>query len=164
MIGTTKIPFFGVDRQYNDLREEILDVTDLVYASGQVLDGPRTKMFEQTIAKMTERKYAVAVGSGTQALIFALHALNDHAKLDKYNVLVPGQSYVATVNSVLEAGYDPAFCDVDPVSGLMDLNTIPLHASKISAMMYVNLFGNILDQERLITYQEIFADGKIPVI
>jgi dTDP-4-amino-4,6-dideoxygalactose transaminase len=166
MTGTAKIPFFGVDRQYSNLREEILDVTDLVYASGQVLDGPRTKLFEQTIAKMTERKYAVAVGSGTQALIFALHALNDHVKLDidKCNVLIPGQSYVATVNSVLEAGYDPAFCDVDPVSGLMDLNTIPLHASKISAMMYVNLFGNILDQERLITYQEIFADGRIPVI
>ena len=162
MIGTTKIPFFGVDRQYNDLREEILDVTDLVYASGQVLDGPRTKLFEQTIAKMTERKYAVAVNSGTQALIFALRALDDRIKLD--NVLIPSQSYIATVNSVLEAGHDPVFCDVDPVSGIMDLNTIPLHSSNISAMMYVNLFGNILDQERLITYQEIFADGKIPVI
>jgi dTDP-4-amino-4,6-dideoxygalactose transaminase len=46
----------------------------------------------------------------------------------------------------------------------MDLNTIPLHSSDISAMMYVNLFGNILDQEQLITYQEIFANGKIPVI
>ena len=49
MTGTAKIPFFGVDRQYNDLREEILDATDLVYDSGQVLDGPRTKIFEQTI-------------------------------------------------------------------------------------------------------------------
>jgi hypothetical protein len=45
MIGMAKIPFFGVDRQYNTLREEILDATDLVYASGQVLDGPRTKLF-----------------------------------------------------------------------------------------------------------------------
>ena len=140
MIGTAKIPFFGVDRQYNNLREEILDATDLVYASGQVLDGPRTKLFEQTIAKMTERKYAVAVNSGTQALIFALRALDDNIKLD--NVLIPSQSYIATVNSVLEAGYDPVFCDVDSVSGLMDLNTIPLHSSNISAMMYVNLFGN----------------------
>ena len=162
MIGSAKIPFFGVDRQYNDLREEILDATDLVYASGQVLDGPRTKLFEQTIAKMTERKYAISVNSGTQALIFALRALDDNIKLD--NVLIPSQSYVATVNSVLEAGYDPVFCDVDPISGIMDLNTIPLHSSNISAMMYVNLFGNILDQERLITYQEIFADDKIPVI
>jgi dTDP-4-amino-4,6-dideoxygalactose transaminase len=162
MTGIPKIPFFGVDRQYNNLREEILDATDLVYASGQVLDGPKTKLFQQTIAKMTERKYAVAVNSGTQALIFALRALDDNIKLD--NVLIPSQSYIATVNSVLEAGFDPVFCDVDPVSGIMDLNTIPLHASNISAMMYVNLFGNILDQERLITYQEIFARGRIPVI
>jgi dTDP-4-amino-4,6-dideoxygalactose transaminase len=87
MTGTAKIPFFGVDRQYNNLREEILDATDLVYASGQVLDGPKTKLFEQTIAKMTERKYAVSVNSGTQALIFALRALDDNIKLD--NVLIP---------------------------------------------------------------------------
>jgi dTDP-4-amino-4,6-dideoxygalactose transaminase len=162
MIGTAKIPFFGVDRQYDNLREEILDATDLVYASGQVLDGHRTKLFEQTIAKMTERKYAVAVNSGTQALIFALRAVNNDTSLD--NVLIPSQSYVATVNSVLEAGYDPVFCDVDAVSGLMDFSQIPLHSNDISAIMYVNLFGNILEQERLVTYQEIFATGNIPII
>ena len=162
MIGTAKIPFFGVDRQYNNLREEILDATDLVYQSGQMLDGTKTRELEITIAKMCERKYAVAVNSGTQALIFALRAINNNSNLD--NVLIPSQSYVATVNSVLEAGYDPVFCDVDPVSGLMDFNTIPLHSNDISAMMYVNLFGNVLDQERLITYQEIFASGHIPVI
>ena len=49
MSGTNKIPFFGVDRQYQTLREEILDATDQVYASGQVLDGPYTKQFERTI-------------------------------------------------------------------------------------------------------------------
>jgi dTDP-4-amino-4,6-dideoxygalactose transaminase len=162
MTGTAKIPFFGVDRQYNDLREEILDVTDLVYASGQVLDGPRTKLFEQTIAKMTERKYACSVGSCTQALIFSLRSIEDFGV--QHKVLIPAQSFVATVNAVLEAGYDPVFCDVDSSTGLLDLNKIPVTADEISAIMYVNLFGNVLDQDRLISYMEIFSDRKIPVI
>ena len=165
MIGTTKIPFFGVDRQYNDLREEILDVTDLVYASGQVLDGPRTKMFEQAIAKMTERRYACSVGSCTQALIFALRAVdNEYFRGSRNKVLIPAQSFVATINTVLEAGFDPVFCDVDAQTGLMDLNTIPVHADELAAIMYVNLFGNVLNQEQLITYIEMFSEEKIPVI
>ena len=162
MIGTAKIPFFGVDRQYNNLREEILDATDLVYRSGRVLDGPKTKLFEKTVAKMTERKYAISVGSCTQALIFALRSEQDFGVHHK--VLIPAQSFVATVNAVLEAGFDPVFCDVDAQTGLMDLNRIPISADEIGAIMYVNLFGNVLDQDRLISYMEMFSERKIPVI
>ena len=162
MTGIPKIPFFGVDRQYQTLREEILDATDRVYASGRVLDGPYTEQFERTIAKMTERKYACSVGSCTQALIFALRAEEGFGVQNK--ILIPAQSFVATVNAVLEAGYDPVFCDVDSQTGLLDINKIPVHADEISAIMYVNLFGNVLDQDRLISYMEMFSERKIPVI
>ena len=165
MSGTSKIPFFGVDRQYQSLREEILDATDQVYASGQVLDGPYTKQFERTIAKMTERKYACAVGSCTQALIFSLRAAeNEYFRNSRNKVLIPAQSFVATLNSVLEAGFDPVFCDVDPVTGLIDINKISVPADEIAAIVYVNLFGNVVDQDRLISYMEIFSEEKIPVI
>jgi hypothetical protein len=40
------ISFFGVDRQYRNLREEILDITDRVYSTGRVLDGEYTREFE----------------------------------------------------------------------------------------------------------------------
>jgi dTDP-4-amino-4,6-dideoxygalactose transaminase len=162
MIGMAKIPFFGVDRQYNTLREEILDATDQVYSSGKTLDGRFTEQFERTIAKMTERKYACSVGSCTQALIFALRSIEDFGT--QHKVLIPAQSFVATVNAILEAGYDPVFCDVDSSTGLLDLNKIPVTADEISAIMYVNLFGNVLDQDRLISYMEIFSERKIPVI
>ena len=162
MTGIPKIPFFGVDRQYQTLREEIIDATDRVYASGRVLDGPYTEQFERTIAKMTERKYACSVGSCTQALIFALRAEEGFGVQNK--ILIPAQSFVATVNAVLEAGYDPVFCDVDSQTGLLDINKIPVHADEISAIMYVNLFGNVLDQDRLISYMEMFSERKIPVI
>ena len=165
MNGTPKIPFFGVDRQYQTLRQEILDASDLVYSTGKVLDGVHTRAFEKTIAKMTERRYACAVGSCTQALIFAQRAVdNEHFRGSRNKVLIPAQSFVATLNSVIEAGFDPVFCDVDSQTGLIDLNTIPVVADEIAAIMYVNLFGNVVDQERLISYMEMFSEQKIPVI
>jgi dTDP-4-amino-4,6-dideoxygalactose transaminase len=167
MIGSAKIPFFGVDRQYQSLREEILDATDKVYASGKMLDGKFTDQFEKSIAKLTERRYACSVGSCTQALIFALRAVdNEYRELHNHRnkILIPAQSFIATVNAVLEAGFDPVFCDVDSRTGLLDINRIPVHADEIAAIMYVNLFGNVLDQERLISYMEMFSERKIPVI
>jgi len=162
--GTSKIPFFGVDRQYANLRKEILDVTDQVYNSGQVLDGQFTKNFELTIAKMTERRYAIAVNSGTQALIFALRNVDFYSLFKKNKVLIPSQSFVATVNSVIEAGMDPVFCDVDPVTGLIDLNKINVVPDELAAIVYVNLFGNVIDYDKLQTYREFWNKHKIPII
>lgn len=160
MSGTSKIPFFGINRQYNNIREEILAATDEVYKSGQVLDGEYTSLFEKTVAKMTERKYAVAVNSGTQALIFSLRTINNAR--DK--VLIPAISFVATVNSVIEAGFEPVFCDVDPVTGLIDLNKIPVPIDELAAVMYVNLYGNIIDYNKLLSYRAMWDEYGIPII
>jgi dTDP-4-amino-4,6-dideoxygalactose transaminase len=166
MSGTPKIPFFGVDRQYHNLREEILDTTDKVYSTGKVLDGMYTNLFEQYIRKMSERKYACSVGSCTQALIFSLKSISGMigARNDRHKVLIPAQSFVASVNAVLEAGFDPVFCDVDAQTGLIDLNKIPVHHSELAAVMYVNLFGNIIDYNKLTVYRQMWADEGIPVI
>lgn len=156
-----KIPFFGVDRQYSNIREEILAVTDEVYRTGQVLDGPKTFDFERSIAKMTERKYAVAVSSGTQALIFALRTIDS---APKSKVLIPAVSFVATLNAVIEAGFDPVFCDVDPSTGLINLNTIPVDINELAAVMYVNLYGNIIDYDKLTAYKALWGHYNIPII
>lgn len=164
MSGTSRIPFFGINRQYNNIREEILAASDAVYKSGRVLDGYYTDLFEKTVAKMAERKYAVAVGSGTQGLIFALRSIDFGDRLTRHKVLIPSISFVATVNAVLEAGFDPIFCDVDPKTGLIDLNKIPVPANELHAVMYVNLFGNIVDYDQLKHYQALWAENDVDVI
>jgi len=163
MHGTYKIPFFGLDRQYQSIRKEILETSDQVYSSGQVLDGPNTAEFERTIAKMCERRYAIAVNSGSQALIFALRSV-DLLQREKNKIVIPGQSFVATLNSVIESGFDPSFCDVDRLNGLLDIGSINLPAEDISAVMYVNLFGNVIDYDQLRAYEKIFTDDTVPII
>lgn len=149
------IPFFGIDRQYQSLRTELLDVTDRVYSSGQVLDGHYVTDFEAAIAKRCNRRYAIAVNSCSQGLWFAQLALG----LKSNNILIPAISFVATLNSVLLASNTPTFCDV-AFNGLMDLGDIDLQTKDIDAIMYVNIFGNVLDYDKLDNVRKFWCPNK----
>jgi len=152
----SQIPFFGVDRQYQNLSEEILDAVDRVYRSGQVLDGAYTQAFEEAIAQRCGRQYAVAVNSGTQGLIFAQQV----SLLQNSRVLIPTLSFTATINSVLYAGNEPVFCDTDS-SALIDLESMDmaLTGAGVAAIMYANLFGHTIDYDRFRLQSEFFNEN-----
>lgn len=141
----TVIPFFGIDRQYQNLREEIMDVTDRVYTSGQVLDGAYTMEFEIAMAQRTGRNHGIAVNSCTQGLIMAMQTM----MTPESQVLIPNISFAATVNSVIMAGHVPVFCDTDD-QALIDLESMDysLKGAGIRTIMYANLFGNVVDYDR----------------
>jgi dTDP-4-amino-4,6-dideoxygalactose transaminase len=148
-----RIPFFGINRQYQNLKDELLDVTDQVYSSGQVLDGNYTEKFEREIAQRCRRKFAVAVGSGTQGLWFATKALTDSLNS---HILLPTLSFPASLNAVLQNNNFIDFCDVDQ-HGLIDLDTYSGrmdHTTDI--VMLVNLFGNTVDYDRFRMHTEFF--------
>lgn len=152
------VPFFGVARQYNNLREEILEITDQVYSTGRVLDGDYTKTFESQIARRCNRGYALAVNSGTQALIFAQMAAMSRPP---YSILIPTVSFVATINSVLMNKFTPVFCEIDP-KGLIDINSYEHKLDQtVGAVMYVNLFGNCIDWDRFQIQTKFFNDDLI---
>lgn len=152
----SKIPFTGLQRQYNNLREELLDAADTVYRSGQVLDGKHTRTFEHQIADRCRRKYAVAVNSCTQGLIFSLDVLDLHFK----NILIPGQSFVATLNSVLRSENYPVFCDIDPDRNILDVESVYGKLDDlVDAVMYVNLYGNMIDYDRFSHIVEFWNSG-----
>ena len=152
------IPFFGIKRQYQYLREELLHITDQVYTSGRVLDGDYTKKFEQLIAERCDRKFAIAVNSCTQGLVFALQVVFPGGR-----VLIPTLSFAATLNSVLMTEHTPEFVDVD-YAGLMDLKSVnySLHSESVAAVMYVNLFGNTVDYDQFRVLTEFW--GSKPTI
>lgn len=153
------IPFFGIQRQYSNLRSELLDAVDRVYRSGQVLDGHYTQEFENQIARRCNRKYAVAVNSGTQALIFAQQVLFPQ----NTKILIPCVSFVATINSVLLNGNEPVLCDIDN-QGLIDLESVDyaLKGAGVAGVMYVNIFGNTVDYNRFNVLTDFFnQDLKI---
>ena len=153
-----KIPFTGTKRQYKNLSSELLATADQVWSSGRHLDGQYTQMLEEAIAHRCNRKYAVAVNSGTQALIFALKAL----RLPKESrVMIPSISFIATLNSVVEAGLNPYIVDTD-YNGLMDLTRLQQQfgAYGTKAIMPVNLYGLMADYDQIKVITEFFGGSN----
>ena len=153
-----KIPFFGLNRQYASIRDEIRMASDDVYKSGRVLDGDYTSLFELMIAKRCNREYAISVNSGTQALVFAFLAHDNgwYAPGGNKKVLIPALSYIATLNAIVHAGFEPVFCDIEPHTGLIDLNSIGVPIQELAGMVYVNLFGNVANYDEIEGYKELF--------
>jgi dTDP-4-amino-4,6-dideoxygalactose transaminase len=70
-----KIPYVDLSRQYKQERKKIIKVIDEVLLKGNYVGGDQVDLFEKRIAKFCNTKYCVALNSGTDALVLALHAL-----------------------------------------------------------------------------------------
>jgi dTDP-4-amino-4,6-dideoxygalactose transaminase len=139
------IPFLNLSRQYKNLREEILDATDQVLQSGQLMSGSHTSMFEHWLAKKNHSTHAVTCHSGTQALeiLASFYRLRFAEDSGTPIVLIPALTYVATANAWRKAGWDIRVIDTD-YRGLIDLNKIPIEFDW-DAICPVGLYGAALD-------------------
>jgi len=121
-----KIPHFGLQRQYKDLKDELLDATDRALSTGQLVGGKYTSEFENWLAVKTKARYAITVHSGSQALeIIARHKLSVHLEKSR-SVLVPtiqlpNLTYPATLNAFINAGWKVELIDTDK-NGIMNDN------------------------------------------
>lgn len=93
---------------------------DEMLASGQLTLGKMGQTFEEEFAKLTGAKYAVAVGSGTEAIEIPLRILGVEGK----DVLVPTNTFFATAAAVIHAGGRPVFVDSDPSDFALSLESL----------------------------------------
>lgn len=115
MTGLT-IAHFGLQRQSKQLRDELLDATDQVLQSGQFLDGPFTRQFENWLRFKTGSDYAITVHSGTQALeIIAEYIKIKHLYFGNFEppVVLPNISYPATLNAFVSKDINIELRDTD---------------------------------------------------
>ena len=135
-----KIPFTGIQRQYVNLREEIMDITDRVLATGQLMNGPWTMQFEDWLAHKNHVQHAVTCHSGTQALeLIASFHLHYGLGRSKPTVLIPAMTYIATANAWAKAGWDIHIIDTDGY-GLIDPSKVPRDL-EFHAVCSVGLYG-----------------------
>src|SRR3972149_179694 len=134
------IPLFDLKAQYQSIKREIDAAVSRVLSNGRYIGGDEVKALENEICGYRGVRHAVAVASGTDALILALRALNIGAGDE---VIVPAFSFWATASAVLHVGATPVFVDVEK----SDLNISPARiGSKIThrtrAIIAVYLYGN----------------------
>ena len=88
-----KIPFTGLQKQYNRLRAEVLDTIDIVLRSGQLMDGNYTQEFEFWLAKRNHNDHAITVASGTQALEALASYYYKLLNLRRPQVIIPNLTF-----------------------------------------------------------------------
>ena len=148
------LKFNGIDRLYNAYSWRLNRRARAAWESGDVLQGKYLKQLETEIAEKYKRKYAIGVGSATDGLYFAMRAVG----LNKSStVLCPAFSYIATSGAIKRLGADIRFTDTDKQGNIGNWGIMGLP----SAVLYVNMFGNLADYTRL---REYCDQHKIPLI
>ena len=151
-----KSPFTGLQRQYNNLRTEILDATDTVLRSGNLMSGEYTDQFESWLAKKNHSLHAITCHSGTQALEIIASFWKQYGLYDPAIVLIPALTYIATANAWRRAGWTIAIADTDSY-GLMSLPKMSKDI-KIRAICPVGLYGHALSNKYYDWENTIFVE------
>ncbi|WP_309119878.1 DegT/DnrJ/EryC1/StrS family aminotransferase [Paenibacillus sp.] len=114
--------------------------------------------FEKEFANYTETKYALAVSSGTGALMSCLAALNIGPDDE---VIVPGYTFIASISSIILSGAIPVLAEIDE-SLTIDPDDIRRKITKrTKAIMPVHMLGNPCDMDRIM---EIAREFRLFVI
>lgn len=152
-----KIPFIGLKKQYNNLRTEILDVTDEVLRGGSLMDGNYTSEFENWLAKKNHSKYAITCHSGTQALEIIAEYYRLNSSVNPPRAVIPSMTYVATGNAFIRAGWDVYIADTDAY-GIMNKEKLPNDLS-VQAYVLVGLYGAQVTDNNFWASDLIIEDG-----
>jgi dTDP-4-amino-4,6-dideoxygalactose transaminase len=97
------IKFFNPSKQYKKIRWQILKEINRVLSRGDLILREDTEKFEKNLAEFVGTKYAIGVGSGTDALLMCVKYLKPK------KVLVPYYTFKSTVGAVINAGAKPIF-------------------------------------------------------
>ncbi len=141
------VPLCDIQAQYRGLKSEIDAAVLRVLASGQAILGPEVAAFEQETAAFCGAQHGVGCGSGTDALVLALHAVGVGPGDE---VIVPPFTFFATVSAVCRLGATPVFVDIDPLTFNIDPNQIEAKITpKTRAIIPVHLFGQCCDMDAI---------------
>lgn len=117
-----------------------------IFKSGWLTHGEYNIKFEKNFSKFIKSNYSLTVNSCTSALEIALKCQNI-----KGEVIVPSFTWVASVNSIINAGAIPVLCDSDIKTRNITADLIePLVTNKTEAIMVVHYGGQCCEMDKII--------------
>ncbi|MCS7337951.1 MAG: DegT/DnrJ/EryC1/StrS family aminotransferase [Verrucomicrobiae bacterium] len=154
-----KVPFLDLKAHHEPLRAEINAAIAEVIDSCAFAGGPFVARFEEEFARYCGARFAVGVGSGTDALWLTLLALGV-GQGDE--VITVPNTFMATAEAISYTGALPVFVDVDEETYTMDAELLEQAITpRTKAIIPVHLFGQCADMDRI---QEIAGRHGVPVV
>jgi len=146
-MAEVKVPFYGHQRQYHSIQQDIDNAIHAVLESGAYVQGPALKRFEGELAAYAGTKHAIGLNSGTDALWLVFMALG--VKPGDEVITMPN-TFFATAEAVWIAGGKVVFVDCDPKTRNIDPAKIEAAITpKTVGIVPVHLYGQCADMKAI---------------
>lgn len=160
--SSATLPFVDLSIQHQPLKTEFDQAMLTVLRQGDFIMGQAVKDFESAFAQRSGVKYGVGVACGTDAIALGLKACGIQPGDE---IILPANTFIATLIGVLHSGATPILANCDPQSALIDLpGAEKLITSKTKAILPVHLYGQMVSPEALLDFAQthnlfIFEDA-----
>lgn len=139
------VPFFDLKQQAEQLWPAMEPKLREWFLSCGYSGGHKVEEFEKNFAAKVGTRFAVGVGSGTDALHLALSSCGPGDEI----ITVPN-TFAATVEAATYTRAKTVFCDVNPDTLLMDPRSLAERVTdRTRIIIPVHLFGNVCDMDAI---------------
>lgn len=154
MSANETIPFMNLALLHKPLRQAFQSVFDQALETSGFIGGEQVRLFEEEFASFCSSPICVGLGSGTDALRFALLALGVGPG---DTVITVPNTFIATTEAISQTGARFEFVDIDPATSLMDMGLLAKRLESgpaPKAVVPVHLYGQCVDMDALLALSE----------
>jgi dTDP-4-amino-4,6-dideoxygalactose transaminase len=149
-----RIPFVDLQLQHQPIQAQLQNAIQAVLEKGDFVLGQSLKDFEAAFAAASSTEYGVGVASGTDAITLGLQACNIEPGDE---VILPANTFVATLIGVLRTGAKPVLVDCDERTALIDLQAAQKAITpKTKAIIPVHLYGQMVSPKQLLDFSNTY--------
>lgn len=142
-----EVKFLDLSKNIQDIKEEIKQKINNVIDDTSFIMGDQVKKFERNFAKYSGLNNFIGCANGTDALEIAVQSL-ELAEGDE--IIVQGNTYIATCLSVVNNKLSLVLCDIDKNTHMISINDIENKiTNKTKALIVVHLYGLVPDMDKI---------------
>ena len=150
------ISFLDLKKINERYRDDLIAACTNVVDSGWYINGKQVETFETEFTSYCGTKYCIGVANGLDALILTLRAWKELRMIDDGDeVIVPANTYIATILAIVENSLVPVLVEPDPVSyNISPKNIENAITKKTKVILPVHLYGQLADMSPIMELAE----------
>lgn len=142
-----KVNFYSSQKEYMEKKDEFQKAIQTVLEQGNFILGDQVTDFERSIENYTGAKYAIAVASGTDALVISADILGFK---DEKEVITSPFTFLASASCIIRHKGKPVFVDINEDTFSIDAHKIEEKiTSNTAGILPIHLFDQMADMDKI---------------